>query len=64
MNIQFVRPAAVRGWCKPKALLKILYHSPSIGIDQCIWLESGSPDNKREADEINAVMNEIVCKLQ
>ncbi len=63
MNIQLVRPASVQGWCKPKAILKILYHSPSNGNDQCIWLESGSPDDKAEADEINAVMNEIVMKL-
>ena len=64
MKVELVRLASVRGWCKSKALIEILYQSSLCGYERAVWIESVCPDSNQEAAEINKVMQEIVNKLQ
>ena len=64
MKVELVRLASVRGWCKSKALVEILYYSSVYGYERAVWIESTTPDNNVEAAELNRLMQEIVNKLQ
>ena len=64
MKVELVRLASVRGWCKSKALVEVLYHSSVYGYERSVWIESTTPDNNVEAAELNRLMQEIVNKLQ